>query len=146
MDLMGPMRTESKGEKRYVLVEVDDFSRYSSVCFLRENNETLKHLKSLFKRIQIEQGHPIIRIQSDRGREFDNTEVDLLCESKGIKHEYSAPRTPQQNGVAKRKNIVLQVIARVMLHIMIHLHIFGLKQLTLLVILPILFFLDLEQS
>ena len=116
MDLMGPMCIESKGGKRYVLVVVDDYSRYSFVCFLRDKSETLEHLKSLFKRIQIEQGHPIVRIMSNRGREFDNIEVDLFCEYKGIKHEYSAPRTPKKYGVAERKNRVLQEKARVMLH------------------------------
>ena len=76
MDLMGPMRTKSRGGKRYVLVVVDDFSRYSFVSFLKEKLEAIEHLKSLFDRIQVEIGHPIVRIRSDRGREFDNVDVD----------------------------------------------------------------------
>ena len=76
MDLMGPMRTESRGGNRYVLVVVDDFSRYSFVSFLKEKLEAIEHLKSLFDRIQVEIGHPIVRIRSDRGREFDNVDVD----------------------------------------------------------------------
>ena len=73
---MGPMRTKSRGGKRYVLVVVDDFSRYSFVSFLKEKLEAIEHLKSLFDRIQVEIGHPIVRIRSDRGREFDNVDVD----------------------------------------------------------------------
>ena len=107
MDLMGPMRTESIGGKRYVLVVVDDYSRFSFVCMLREKSETLEHLKVLFARIQNEKGVSIVKIRSDRGREFDNIEVDLFCEAHGIKHEFSAPKTHQQNGVAERKNRVL---------------------------------------
>ena len=76
MYLMGPMRTKSRGGKRYVLVVVDDFSRYSFVSFLQEKLEAIEHLKSLFDRIQVEIGHPIVRIRSDRGREFDNVDVD----------------------------------------------------------------------
>ena len=65
---------------------VDDFSRYSIVSFLRDKFEVIEHLKSLFNRIKIEIGHQIVRIMSDRGREFDNIDVDLLCEVNGIKH------------------------------------------------------------
>ena len=76
MDLMGPMRTESRGGNRYVLVVVDDFSRYSFVSFLKEKLEAIEHLKSVFDRIQVEISHQIVRIKSDRGREFDNVDVD----------------------------------------------------------------------
>ena len=107
MDLIGPMRTKSRGGKRYVLVVVNDFSRYSFVSFLREKYEAIEHLKSLFNRIQIEIGHQIIRIKSENGREFGNMDVDFFCELKGIKQEFSFPRTPQHNGVVERKNKVL---------------------------------------
>ena len=52
MDLMGPMRIESKGGKRYVLMVADDFSRYF-VHFLKEKSEAIEHLKFLFNRIQV---------------------------------------------------------------------------------------------
>ena len=86
MDLMGPMQTKIRGGKRYVHMVVDDFSRYSFVSFLRKKSEVMKPLKPLFNRIQVEIGHPIVRIRSDRGREFDNVDVDLFCESNEIKH------------------------------------------------------------
>ena len=80
MDLMGLMRTESIGGKRYALVVKDDFSRYSFVSILREKYEAIEHLKSLFNRIQVEIGRPSVRIRSDRGREFDNVDVNVFCE------------------------------------------------------------------
>ena len=52
MDLMGPMRIESKGGQIYVLMVVDDFPRYF-VSFLREKSEAIQHLKFLFNRIQV---------------------------------------------------------------------------------------------
>ena len=67
MDLMDPMQIEGRGGKRYVLVVVDDFSRYSFVSFLREKSKAIECLKSLFNKIQVDIGHPIIRIRSDGG-------------------------------------------------------------------------------
>ena len=79
MDLMGRMRIKSRGGKIYVLVVVDDFSRYF-VIFLKEKSKAIEHLKSLFNRIQVEIGRPSVRIRSDRGREFDNVDVNVFCE------------------------------------------------------------------
>lgn len=77
MDLMGSMCIESKYGKGYVLVVVDDFSRYSFVSFLREKSKTIKYLKSLhITRIQVKEGYPIVGIRSDKGREFDDVEID----------------------------------------------------------------------
>ena len=67
MDLIGPMWTKNRGGKRYVIVVVDDFSRYSFMNFLREKFEVIEHLKSLFNRIQVETGHSFVRIRSDGG-------------------------------------------------------------------------------
>ena len=86
---------------------VDDFSRYSFVNFIREKYEAIEHLKSLFNKIQVEISHQIVRIRSDRGKEFDYVDGELFCGSNGIRHEISTPRTPQQNGVVQRKNRVL---------------------------------------
>ena len=52
MDLMGHLCAKSRGVTRYILVVLDDFSRYSFVSFLKEKSETIEHLKSLFTRIQ----------------------------------------------------------------------------------------------
>ena len=50
------------------------------MSFLRKKSEAIKHLKPLFNRIQVEIGHSILRIRSDRGKELDNVDVDLFCE------------------------------------------------------------------
>ena len=85
MNLMGLMCTKSRDSKRYVLVVIDDFSRYSFVSFLREKLETIDHLKSLLTKIQLQINHPIIRIRSDRRKEFENVIFNLFCKSKMIK-------------------------------------------------------------
>ena len=102
------MQTESKNGKKYILMVVYDFSRYSFMSFLREKYEAIEQLEILWTRIQVEKGHPILRIRSDRGREFDIVEINHFYDFKMIKHEL--PR------VSKRKNHVFQESAWVMFH------------------------------
>ncbi|MDV3180617.1 MAG: hypothetical protein Q8829_03000, partial [Candidatus Phytoplasma australasiaticum] len=62
--------------------------------------------------------HPdfkVRRIRSDNGTEFKNSVMRLFCEENGIMHEFSAARTPQQNGVVERKNRSLIEATRSML-------------------------------
>ena len=115
VDLMGPIRTESLGGKRYIMVIVDDFSRYTWVEFLREKSEAYEKLEILCKKLQNEKGVPIVKIRSDHGKEFENARFESFYEKNGIKREFLAPETTQQNGVVERKNRVIQEMARVML-------------------------------
>ena len=57
----------------------------------------------------------IVKIRSNHGKEFENARFDSFCGKNGIKKEFSAPKTPQQNGVVERKNRVIQDMARVTL-------------------------------
>ncbi|MGV7927175.1 DDE-type integrase/transposase/recombinase, partial [Mycobacterium kansasii] len=118
MDLIGPTRTESQGGKKYILVIVDDFTRYTWVAFLRDKSDTLEEARKVLKRIQIEKGSQISKLRSDHGYEFENSSFEKFCTDQGILHEFSAPKTPQQNGIVERKNRVLQEMANVMLNSM----------------------------
>ena len=93
VDLMGPTRTESMGEKHYVMVVVDDFSRYSWVEFLREKSEACDKMERLCKRLQNEKGVPIVKIRSDHGKEFENAKFETFCNEHVIKKEFSALKT-----------------------------------------------------
>ena len=115
MDLFGPIRTRSLGGKRYSLVVVDDYTRFTWIILLESKSDTLGCLIKLFNKIQNQKGTTIIKIRSDHGKEFENTGVEEYCDSKGIDHNFSAPRTPQQNGVAERKNRTICEAARTML-------------------------------
>jgi hypothetical protein len=72
--------------------------------------------QQFFKKIQVELNCQIVRIRSDHGREFENSKFEEFCHSYGIKQEFSSPITPQQNEVVERKNMVIQEMARVMIH------------------------------
>ena len=76
VDLMGPTRIESLGQKRYIMVIVDDFSRYTWVEFLREKSEACEKMEVLCKRFQNEKGVFIVKIRSDHDKEFENERFD----------------------------------------------------------------------
>ncbi|XP_040363426.1 uncharacterized protein LOC121049643 [Rosa chinensis] len=119
MDLMGPAQSESIGGKSYMLVVVDDFSRYTWVNFLKDKTETFESFKNLSQNLIIEKqssNTSIVRVRSDNGTEFKNASFSNYFHELGVSHEFSAPITPQQNGIVERKNRVLLDMARVMLH------------------------------
>jgi transposase InsO family protein len=72
-------------------------------------------LKKFLKRAQNEFDAKVKKIRSDNGSEFKNTQVEDYLDDEDIKHEFSAPYTPQQNWVAKRKNRILIEPARTLL-------------------------------
>jgi hypothetical protein len=67
------------------------------------------------RRAQNKFGLRIKKIRSDNGTEFKNSQIEGFLEDEGIKHEFSSPYTPQQNGVVERKNRTLLDMARTML-------------------------------
>nr|GFB92795.1 retrovirus-related Pol polyprotein from transposon TNT 1-94 [Tanacetum cinerariifolium] len=85
MDLCGPTRVESINGKRYMLVVVDDYSRYTW------------------------------RVRTDNGTEFKNKTLAKFFDEVGITQQFSTARTPQQNGVVERRNQTLVEAARTML-------------------------------
>ncbi|GJY91475.1 putative ribonuclease H-like domain-containing protein [Tanacetum coccineum] len=115
MDLFGPTSVRSLNHKTYCLVITDDFSRFSWVFFLRTKDETSGILKDFIRQIENQLNQKVKTIRCDNGTEFKNKDVIEFCGSKGIKREYSNARTPQQNGVAERKNRTLIEAARTML-------------------------------
>jgi hypothetical protein len=115
MDLFGPVAYLSIGGSKYGLVIVDDFSRFTWVLFLQDKSETQGTLKRFLRRAQNEFELKVKKIRSDNGSEFKNLQVEEYLEEEGIKHEFSAPYTPQQNGVVERKNRTLIDMARTML-------------------------------
>jgi transposase InsO family protein len=115
MDLFGPISYISIDGSKYCLVIVDDYSRFTWVFFLQEKSQTQETLKGFLRRAQNEFGLKIKKIRSDNETEFKNSQIKGFLEEDGIKHEFSSPYTPQQNGVVERKNRTLLDMARTML-------------------------------
>jgi transposase InsO family protein len=115
MDLFGPIAYISIGGNKYGLVIVDDYSHFTWVFFLQDKSEIQEVLKKFLRRAQNEFDDKVKKITSDNDTEFKNTQVEEFLDEEGIKHEFSAPYTPQQNGVVERKNQTLIEMARTML-------------------------------
>jgi transposase InsO family protein len=114
MDLFGLIAYISIDGSKYYLVIVDDYSRFTWVFFLQEKYQTQETLKRFLRQAQNEFGLRIKKIRSDNGMEFKNSQIEGFLE-EGIKHEFSSPYTPQQNGVVESKNRTLLDMARTML-------------------------------
>ncbi|GKB48412.1 retrovirus-related pol polyprotein from transposon TNT 1-94 [Tanacetum coccineum] len=94
MDLCGPMRVQSINGKKYILVIVDDYSRFSWVKFLRSKDETPEFVTKFLKQIQVGLNKTVRFIRTDNGTEFVNQVMTEFYERVGIFHQKSVQRTP----------------------------------------------------
>ncbi|GJW19333.1 retrovirus-related pol polyprotein from transposon TNT 1-94, partial [Tanacetum coccineum] len=104
MDLCGPMRVASINGKKYILVIVDDYSRYTWVYFLHSKDETPEIIKKFIAQAQLNYKAKVCKIRTDNGTEFKNATLKAHYEKLGIMQQFSTARTPQQNGVVERRN------------------------------------------
>ncbi|GKD68027.1 retrovirus-related pol polyprotein from transposon TNT 1-94 [Tanacetum coccineum] len=115
MDLCGPTRIASINGKQYVLVIVDDYSRYTWVHFLRSKDKAPEVIKTFLKRITVLLQFPVIIIRTGNNTKFKNQILKEYFDSVGISYQASFIRTPQQNGVVERRNRMLVEATRTML-------------------------------
>ncbi|GKD33021.1 retrovirus-related pol polyprotein from transposon TNT 1-94 [Tanacetum coccineum] len=115
MDLCGPMRVASVNGKKYILVIVDDYSRFTWLKCLRSKDEAPDFIIKFLKMIQVRLKVPVRQIRTYNGTEFVNQTLRKYYEKVGISHETSVTRSPQQNGIIERRNRTLIEAARTML-------------------------------
>nr|GEW13864.1 hypothetical protein [Tanacetum cinerariifolium] len=115
MDLCGPMRVESTKGKRYVLVIVDDYSRYTWTHFLRSKDETPEVLIDFPMLVQGGLQAHVRVVRTDKDTEFLNQTLRAYFAAEGILHQMSVARTPEQNGVVERRNCSLVKATRTIL-------------------------------
>lgn len=114
-DLCGPISVESLVGSRYFLLFIDDYSRMNWAYFLKHKSESFECFKKFKALVENQSGQRIKTLHSNRGGEFNSDEFDAFSDENGIHRELSAPRTPQQNGVVKRKNQTVVEMARSMM-------------------------------
>ncbi|KAL4383277.1 hypothetical protein GQ457_15G009090 [Hibiscus cannabinus] len=113
-DIAGPFDIPSLGGNMYYLTFIDDYSRKCWVYVLKEKSEALAKFKE-FKAMAEKQSDQFIKIlRSDRGSEYTKNLFEDFCKEHGIIHQLTVRYTPQQNGVAERKNRTILDMARSM--------------------------------
>ncbi|GJT72565.1 retrovirus-related pol polyprotein from transposon TNT 1-94 [Tanacetum coccineum] len=115
MDLCGLMHVASITGKRYILVIVDDYSRFTWVRFLRTKDEAPEAIIKCIKNIQVRLNATVRNVRTDNETEFVNQTLRNLYENVGISHQTSVARTPQQNDVVERRNRTVLEATRIML-------------------------------
>ena len=114
-DLADFKNSISRGGKRYYVTFVDDFSRYTKVYLLRSKDEAETMFLKYKAEVENQLDKKIKRLRTDRGGEYNTNSLREFCEKNGIIHEFTAPYSPQQNGIAERKNRTLKNMMNAML-------------------------------
>ena len=107
------MQTTSIGGAKYFVTFIDDYSRCCAVYFIKEKSEVLDKFKEF--QTATNAGSQIECLRSDNGGEYSSREFHEYLHENGIRHEFTVPNSPQQNGVAERMNRTLIESARSML-------------------------------
>lgn len=113
-DLCGPMATVTLSGKRYVLTFIDDYSRFTAIYLIKEKSEAFGKFQEYVELCKTMFNRKPKVLRTDRGGEYMGNRFINYLEKEGIQYQRTAPYTPQQNGVAERKNRTLIEMARCM--------------------------------
>lgn len=115
-DVCGPMSQESYGGARYFVLFKDDCTGFRIIYCIRNKSEVFEKFKALQSFVLQETGNTISKIRSDRGGEYLSNEFIQYLKDAGVKHDLTAPSTPEQNGSVERENRTLIECIRSMIH------------------------------
>ncbi|GJZ65933.1 retrovirus-related pol polyprotein from transposon TNT 1-94, partial [Tanacetum coccineum] len=116
MDLYGPVSPMSINHEKYTLFIVDEYSWYTWVHFLKKKSHAAEMIMSFIRMVENQNDVKVKQIKTDNGTECRNSKLKSFCNEKGISQNLSSLYTPEQNGVAKRKNRTLIEAARTMMN------------------------------
>ncbi|GJR41378.1 retrovirus-related pol polyprotein from transposon TNT 1-94 [Tanacetum coccineum] len=114
-DLCDFKATPSRGGKNYYITFIDDCSKFCYVYLINTKDEALNMFKTYKAEVENQLDKKIKILRSDRGGEYESNDFAEFCSTFGIVHQTTAPYTPQQNGVAERKNRTLKNMINSML-------------------------------
>ena len=115
-DVCGPMRTISSGGARYMVLFIDDYSRYTYIDFLTTKDQVFSAFVKYRHLVENIHESKIKALRTDGGGEYCSNVFQNYLETNGIIHQVSAPYTPEQNGIAERMNRTVIEMARCLLH------------------------------
>lgn len=110
------MKTPTQAGNRYFLTFIDDYTRQTLVYFLRQKSEVFVVFKKFQMMAERQCGKLLKVLRSDRGGEYNSNEFGKFCEDIGLERQLTVGYSPQQNGVAERKNKTIVEMAKSMLH------------------------------
>jgi transposase InsO family protein len=114
-DICGPMNIRARHGGSYFITFIDDYTRYGHVYLISHKSEALNCFRRYMILVENQLDKSIKALRTDCGREYLSEQFKELCEEKGIKRELTMPRTPQQNGVAEKRNRTLLEMIRSMM-------------------------------
>ncbi|PNY05002.1 putative copia-type polyprotein [Trifolium pratense] len=114
-DVCGPFEEKSTGGNSYFVSFIDEFTRKLWIYMIAKKSEVFDVFKKFRIIVQNESGEVISKLRTDGGGEYTSNEFKSFCASNGIKHEITAPYTPQHNGTAERKNRTIVNMVRSMI-------------------------------
>ncbi|KAM2382903.1 hypothetical protein FF1_040470 [Malus domestica] len=115
-NVCGPMKTLSLSGNRYFITFIDDYSRMCWVYFFRNKSEAFHVYKKFKVMVELQCGFPMKKLRIDMGGKFISNEFGTFCENLGIERQLTVAYSPQQNGVAEKKNRIVVEMAKCMLH------------------------------
>ena len=114
-DVCGPIQVDSMGGNKYFVTFIDDFSRKLWTYLIKKKSEVIEVFSKFKSMVERQSGRKLKVLRTDGGGEYVSKDFDMLCEKEGILHEVVPPYTPQQNGIAERKNRTIMNMVRSML-------------------------------
>ncbi len=115
IDITGPINLESVDGKRFVLVVIDDYSRFAEIALIHRKSDALGNLLDILKRWSVRTGREVKTLRSDNAKEFVSEEFKMKMAERGISRHLTVVYNPEQNGVAERTIGVIKEITRVIM-------------------------------
>ncbi|GKC98648.1 retrovirus-related pol polyprotein from transposon TNT 1-94 [Tanacetum coccineum] len=116
MDLFGHVKPQTISHNKYTLVIVDEYLRYTWVFCLKKKSDAAECIMSFIRKMENLNVIRVKELRSDNGTKFRNLKLEEFCNEKGISQNFSSSCTPEQNGVAERRNRTLIDATRTMLN------------------------------
>ena len=106
------MNVRARHGGSYFITFIDDFTRYGHVYLISHKSEALDCFRRYVSLVENQLDKSIKALRTDRGCEYLSKQFKELCDEKGVMRQLTMPRTPQQNGVAERRNQTLLEMVR----------------------------------
>ena len=114
-DVCGKISSPSLGGAEYFITFIDDKTHYVWVYVIKHKHEVFQKFTEWKSLVEKSSGHKVKKLRTDNGGEYVSTEFENFLKKEGIEHQYTIPKTPEQNGVSERFNRTLIEKVRSML-------------------------------